>query len=504
MNVTNLMCFVRQIDERVSHSTERLLDFTKQQMRLIKEYPVDHTFLLQYDAFSDENFVQFFQEEATDRTELGLWYEIVEPLTSACGLPYRSEMGWKWDWHIDPGFSMAYTPAERELLIDEAMQKFRRVFGSYPKTVASWLIDTHTVNYLTEKYDISALAICRDQSNTDAYTLRGGYFSGGYYPSKRNMFTPAQTAEYQGKTPIFRLLGPCPVFNYDGKKYASEETRAIKHLCFTLEPGWYTGSTPTITDWFWRTYYDNESLGFAHTHIGQENSFMIFGEQVLRGMRMQIEQLLARKDVTFQKMADTGETFRARYPRTPATAVTASDTWDSVDLQSVFYDCGAYSANLFRHGDRIFLRSLFLFDERVEERYLRDTCRSFDAVYENLPVIDTLSLPEIEEDGYGLELTDLSQPFTVRKEADGVLRADTGEGSILFYEDHLEIAADTLLLHRPSVTASLSVEENCLNLCYRETVYRLRAENAHLTVGENGDVTFRATADRILLYPEKL
>jgi len=60
----------------------------------------DNTFLLQYDAVCDENFVSLFKNKATDKTELGLWYEIVEPLTSACGIPYRSKKGWKWDWHI--------------------------------------------------------------------------------------------------------------------------------------------------------------------------------------------------------------------------------------------------------------------------------------------------------------------------------------------------------------------------------------------------------------------
>jgi len=121
MKVVNVMNFVRQIDERTENSTEKLLDMTAAQLRLVNGYGVDNTFLLQYDAFCDENFVSLFKNEATQRTELGLWYEIVEPLASACGIPYRSEMGWKWDWHIIPGFSMAYTPAQREQLIDEAM-----------------------------------------------------------------------------------------------------------------------------------------------------------------------------------------------------------------------------------------------------------------------------------------------------------------------------------------------------------------------------------------------
>ena len=225
MKTVNLMNFVRQIDERFEDSTQRLLSFTQAQLKMANEYGVENTFLLQYDVLCDENFVSMFRNEMTDKTELGLWYEIVEPLTSACNIPYRSEKGWKYDWHIIPGFSMGYTPMQRELLIDEAMRKFKEVFGYYPRTVASWLIDTHTVNYLTEHYRIDALAICRDQVNTDAYTLRGGYFNQGYYPSKHNIFTPAQSADMQISVPVFRLLGPDPIHNYDKTKYASPKMK---------------------------------------------------------------------------------------------------------------------------------------------------------------------------------------------------------------------------------------------------------------------------------------
>lgn len=110
MKIVNIMNFVRRIDERMENSTQRLLTFTAQQLRLVNEFGLDNTFLLQYDALCDGDFVSLFKNEATEKTELGLWYEIVEPLTTACGMPYRSEMGWKWDWHIIPGFPMAYTP----------------------------------------------------------------------------------------------------------------------------------------------------------------------------------------------------------------------------------------------------------------------------------------------------------------------------------------------------------------------------------------------------------
>ena len=163
MKILNVMNFVRQCEPRSESADKVLFSTTKAELELMKELDVENTFLLQYDTLCDPKYVELFKNEITDKTELGLWYEIVEEMTDAVGLPYRSEFGWSWDWHIIPGFSMGYEVKEREMLIDEAMNKFKEVFGYYPKTVASWLMDTHTVNYLTDRYEISAMGNCRDQ-----------------------------------------------------------------------------------------------------------------------------------------------------------------------------------------------------------------------------------------------------------------------------------------------------------------------------------------------------
>ncbi|MBR6725848.1 MAG: hypothetical protein IKL81_02545 [Clostridia bacterium] len=503
MKIVNVMNFVRRIDEREENSTERMLAFTAEQLRLLNEYRIDNTFLLQYDAVCDEDFVVLFKRESTDRTELGLWYEIVEPLTTACGLPYRSERGWKWDWHIIPGFSMAYTPHQREMLIDEAMRKFRAVFGTYPKTVASWLIDTHTLNYLAAHYHISAVAICRDQANTDAYTLLGGYFNQAYYPSVNNIFTPAQSREMQTDIPVFRLLGPCPIHNYDNHKYSSDEFRAIGHQAFTLEPCCEMGNREDAVRWMFDSYFGEESLGFAYAQIGQENSFIQQKERVLRCMRMQIGMLMERGDVEFKKMGDTGDLFRRLYSQTtPATSVVALNNFDSEDIQSVYYDCRNYTANLFRYEDKIFLRSLFLFDDRVKDRYLDETCTTFDAIYENLPIVDSRTGGAENRKQCGLAIDAEAVPFTVNKVADEVLRVEFAERAVTFYTDRIEIAADRLLWYREGGSADVTLDGEGLAFAYKGYRYRLDVEGA-ATVLREGNIAIESTDGIITLIPRK-
>ena len=506
MKVVNLMNFVRQIDERKENSTARLLEFTTKQLRFVNGYDIPNTFLLQYDALCNPDFVSLFQNEATDKTELGLWYEIVEPLTTACGMPYRSEVGWKWDWHIIPGFSMAYAPRERERLIDEAMRKVREVFGAYPRTVASWLIDTHTVNYLAEHYDISAIAICRDQANTDAYTLLGGYFNQAYYPSKKNMFTPAQTQEMQNNVPMFRLLGPCPIRNYDNHKYSSEafvkaQGENAAYAIFTLEPCGYIGSTPETIRWMFDTFYGGESLGFAYAQIGQENSFLDEFDQIIRGLTVQIEHLLERGDVEFRTMAETGEAFKRLFPtETPATSVFAKDNFDTTDVQSVYYDSKNYTANLFRFEDKLFLRSLYLFDERVEDAYLKRTCTTFDAVYENLPIVDTREGAWEDKKRTGLMLDRAATPFTASKAAEGVLEVAHGADRIRFYPDRIELTLPEIFLYAQAIKAEWTVEDGGLSLLYKGHRYRLDVAGARLDEAADGLAIVR-TGECITLYP---
>ena len=477
MKIASIMNFARQIDERMEDSENILFNATRAELEMVNEFDLDNTFLLQYDVLCDPRYAELFREKGTERTELGIWYEIVEPLTSACGLPYKSERGWRWDWHIVPGFSMAYTPAEREMLIDEAMRKFKEVYGYYPRTVASWLIDTHTVNYLSTHYEVDAIAICRDQTNTDAYTLHGGYFNQAYYPCKKNIFTPAQSGEEQVNVPVFRLLGPCPIHNYDNKKYLTHAWDARLHCgCFTMEPVGSVGAAPENVDWFFKTYYQNEDLGFSWTQIGQENSFGY--TDFLPQLRMQIEKLTQQKDVQVMKMCDAGAWFKKTYGVTPATSVVALDNWDTgSDAQSVWYDCQSFSANLFRFQNSIFIRSWHLFDDRVPEHYITEKCTTFDAVYENLPLVDALFWNDGENYKSGIQIDGDASAFTVERRGEDALAVKWKDCEVVFLTDRIRVSAP-ILRFWASRANCLRVAENAIEYNYKGTPYALEIVGA--------------------------
>ncbi|MBS6194056.1 MAG: hypothetical protein KH828_00565 [Clostridiales bacterium] len=490
MNLVNIMNFIRAKEPRDLETEKKLLKTAELEIQLVKKYGFENTFLLQYDALTESDFAELFLREKDEKMELGLWLEIVKPLTDKVGLPWRGEKDWEWDWHVVPGFSMAYTQEERRLLIDEAMRKFHEIFGFYPKTVASWLIDTFTMEYLSKNYEIDAFAICRDQVNTDAYNLIGGYFNQAYYPSKYNMFCPAQTAENEIHVPVFRLLGSCPVHNYDGRKFLKDDIGG----CYTLEPVWHTGQTESCVDWFFKTYWENENMGFSYMQLGQENSFSY--ENIIPGLSMQLEKLASRDDVTVMKMCDSGRWFKETYPTTPPTSVVAYDDWTGQELQSAYYDCKNYTANLFSREGKLYLRALYLFEETVKEPYLETPCDNWYATYENLPIVDTLIWGK-DTDDCGLFIDGGDGRFTCSAK-EGSLTASSGNCSISFDEEKIIFENCTLRFRIGDCKARIRLIGNVLHFSYQNSEYAVKVSGNIREV--EGGFVLEAADGKIILY----
>ena len=494
MKSVNIMNFVRQCEPRSESVDKILFETTKKQLALVNELQVPNTFLLQYDALCDDRFVKLFKEEAGPLTETGLWYEIVEPLTSACGMKYESERGWKWDWHIKPGFSMAYTPDERDRLIDEAMRKFKEIFGEYPGTVGSWLIDARTASRLADRYGVKCLCICRDQTNTDAYSLVGGYFNGAYYPSRNNIFTPAQTADNSLGIPVLRLLGPDPIRNYDGKKFLTEKEAAGSLMC-TLEPVWYAGSDFVYESALLEDFFGSETLNFAYAQIGQENSFG--DSDIISPLRRQIEAIIQRGDVAFEKMTETAEKFGERFGRATPPSVTAGlKNPGGEDVQSVYYQCKNYVADIFRDGGRVFIRAFYLFDENVPEHYIEDTCDSFYALYENLPVVDTVVWSEGIRENIGLTLDSSGGELLYENLSNTSVKISWKDKSVIFTPEGIETSGISEMTYDPMKTqAEIEAGGQRINYKYKGAGYSLLT-NGSVTC-ENNIITIKGTGIRL-------
>ena len=431
--IMNIVNFVRGYDPEGKDIFYPL----KRQVEVNKQYGIKNTFLLQYDAMLRDDFNQLFLTERNENMELGVWFENCRQLIERVGLEWKGR--WDWDWHVNVGFLPGYELPYREKIIDEVFRLFKEIYGEYPQVVGSWLMDSYSMNYMCEKYNIKAFCICREQYAVDAYTLWGGYSNGGYYPCKNNMLCPAQTEEAQMNAPVFRMLGPDPIYNYDGEKYYRGEKRYV----WTMEPAWHCGREPETMDWYFDTYYKTPCLAFAESTTGQENPFgwNVFGE----GYIMQIEKLVKLQEegvLVLEKLGDTGEAFKKAYKVTPPQAQVALTDWNGNGIKTVWYNSKNYKANIFLKDGQLFFRDINKYDEKYVERYIDKRCESWLATYDALPIIDS-RLWSSEKEECGLFIKGEVANIEVVEESETDLRIDIfyqngGKGKILFTENGIQ------------------------------------------------------------------
>jgi hypothetical protein len=393
--IFNIINFIRGVEPRYEID---LVGTVERQIDLIQGHGLPATWLLQYDALIDPRF-RAAMEKLDDRQEIGMWFEIVQAQVEKAGLKWRGRPGFPWDWHAHVGFSAGYTPSEREALADAAMDEFHSAFGKYPTSVGSWFMDAHILGYLHDKYGVISSCNCRDQWGTDGYTMWGGYFSQAYYPSRKNAFVPAQTADEQIPIPIFRMLGSDPIYQYDASIQDNGQ------LVVTLEPSCEIGgNSPEWVRWFFDTTINSPALTFGYAQVGQENSFGWTSMQ--KGLTDQVGLLaeIAKKDAARVETLETSARwYRSTYDVTPASAVTALSDWKNEGRSSVWYSSRFYRINLFWEEEKLRIRDIRLFDQDYSERYLTEICRKPPSIYDTLPVLDGMLWSD-EETSAGLRL----------------------------------------------------------------------------------------------------
>lgn len=380
-NIVNIVNFVRQIEPRPSRDID-LADTVKNQIEHMRMHRLTGTFLLQYDTLTDPRFIDLLRGS---EFELGLWLEIVQPQVEAIGEEWRGR--YPWDWFNDVGFLIGYEPAVRLRLIDEAMREFEEVFGYLPKSVGSWHMDAVSMNYMSEKYGIDAFCICRDQVGTDGYTMQGGYYNQAYYPSKNNMFSPANSPEMQIGTPVFRMLGSDPVYAYDYQvrraEYRMEAVPTLECISNTC------GGNPGWVDSYFENTFSGHGISFQYTQAGQENSFG--WPRLGPGFEYQMAHIRKQLDegrVELMTLGEAGRWFKRNYTQTPPAAYTEFEDYHNRRYKSVWYSCRRYRANVFWDDGCVKIRDMYIFSDRLKERYLDRRCVSHACEFRNLPVMD--------------------------------------------------------------------------------------------------------------------
>ncbi len=386
-NIVTIMNFVRGVDHR---NQDVLYPTTRTQFEYLMGTDLKSTFLLQHDAVIDPKYTELFSHR-NENMEIGVWLETCKSLVLAAGLEWRGREGYEFDWYSNVDTTVAYTDDEKIKLVDTVMSAFKDVYGSYPRTVGAWVLDSVTLGYLHDRYGIDAACICKDQWGTDTYTLFGGYYDNAYYPCKKNILCPAQTEQEQIGVPVFRLLGCDPIYQYDCFLWSNCHVWTLEpyHLDNNALPHG-GGSDPEWIDWYFAERFERGGrLGFGYAQVGQENSFYWGGTEV--GFLHQMQRLKELKaggvirDMTF---SEAGRWFKDKYAMSPPCTHTAMSDWRGEGNKSIWYCCKNYRVGLLLTKESAYIRDIHKYDEKYPSIYNDSVCTVPDSVFETLPVLN--------------------------------------------------------------------------------------------------------------------
>ncbi|MBS1704658.1 MAG: hypothetical protein JST40_02200 [Armatimonadetes bacterium] len=384
MRCINVVNFIRAVEPRFKMN---LMEPVERQMEIILHHKLPATWLLQLDALVSGPFVPYLKAHRAKNHEVGFWFEMNELHCKAAGVEWRGRPAYEWDHIPHVAFTIGYTQDERIKLADTAMAQFKKIWGHFPHSVASWNLDSFTIAHLVEKYKVDAFAVCRDQIATDGFTIWGAPIA-GYYPSKGNCWSPSIEPANQIHAPIFRMLGQDPV-RYYNRNYKMPDG-SVQSAPDTMEPVWPAGRSETFIQKFLEMISESPTMAFAYAQLGQENSFP--WEQQAEAYPKQMAALADLQKagaVHVETMGETGRRFKKEFRQTPVQAQVMVDDPFGIQVErqrSVWYQSRYYRANLHFWGDLPYLRDLTVYRDDFNQPFLDGFTRETE-VEQRLPAV---------------------------------------------------------------------------------------------------------------------
>ena len=358
--------------------------------------------------------------------EVGMNLQFGRELVEEAGLKW--EGAYVWDPRTCISYHTAYEPKVREKLVDLYMEDFKAVFGRYPKSAGAWIVDTHTLQYLHDKYGVIAAAECPDQWRTDCYTLWGAPVNTPYVVARKNAYMPAQTVEKSMGVAMWRMAGGSdPIYHYEGG--------VATYPYYSMQmPAFFTSAGDYGRWWLEQVAQTPLSLGCIAP--GQEVDWVA---PVLEDCAKMITEYRSMGLVRTETLSQTAGWFLRENQLTPPSGYNAMQDWPNKDSRpagwspvivaeylnnnvkdqaevnkriienleatlqwnqdhkACWYSSRFYRCGLIWEGDNFRLRNLYLYDEDVPDNYLHEASKAADNVYMALPVVDAMQWSSIAD-----------------------------------------------------------------------------------------------------------
>jgi len=305
---------------RISKYTADVVENVRIQHEIIRANDLSATWLLRYDALNENN-LQSLMRTFDSGQELGLFVEITQELCDSVGITYNDTGFWH---HATSLFLSGYKQPERIKMIDKMFERFKEIYGYYPKSVGSWWTDSFSLQYMQEKYGVAANLTVADQFSTDGYQVWGQYFSSPFYPSKIHAGVPASTKENKLDVVNLQWAPRDPLNGYYNSYYSTQD---YKNSGIDLTTGYFEKLV--------RLYANKNENEFGHIVVGLESDLApdaYNGE--FKNQINYIKKLSQESEHKVLTMGEFSEWYLKKYPDiSPEYFIQTNDLLDKPDTK---------------------------------------------------------------------------------------------------------------------------------------------------------------------------
>ncbi len=358
------------------------------------------TWLWQYSALEDKSLTNFAISQMKNQ-EFGIFLEIDRNLSQKANVLYRG----RGPWYFSDGLLLvSYDESERKKLIDTAFQKFKKIFGYYPRSVGAWWIGSDSLNYMQRKYAITGALRAAEQYDLDVYSIWGTPWSIPYIPSRENEGIPAGSTENSTQVVIMQWAARDPTRAYGGTQqdslYSLQDYESKKY------------------DLSYFNYLSNVYLKqpFDQIVVGLESGLPPGAYQTqYKDKLLELHKWERQRKVVVATAGEYAEKYLERREIFPPTRYFLTKAYDSED-QSFWFHSKNYRASIQKKGESVYLVDLRDYSQSSPEDfsllpnsqgYLRITTPA---------IIDSARFPHTE-----LLITKNKEPLQAKENKDGII-----------------------------------------------------------------------------------
>lgn len=338
------------------------------------------TWLLTYDAILNKDITSIALTMDKSQ-ELGLFLEVTPLFAEEAGIIYNKTDSWH---RANSVFLSGYTQEDRRKLIDAIFKKFKQIFGFYPTSVGAWWIDSYSLEYMQQRYSITANLICADQFATDGYQIWGMYWSTPFYPSKMHAGIPARTSENKLDIVTIQWAARDPVNGY-GRREASLFSTQDYHQI----------------DYFRKLinlYAKNGSSKFGQITVGLEGDYIAQTYTSPSVFASQLDVIKSEEQAGFVDvvtMKDFSSWYRSSFPQFSPAQIIQTDDFLGKRIKTIWYQSPNFRINLTYNYDtkETKIRDFRTYHDDFQEPYYTSPNRDLNLSI-NLPSqIDSVTNP---------------------------------------------------------------------------------------------------------------